>query len=117
MAQRRSRYKQLEQLMLLALTADVGLFVLYLIIAGAGIVWLKVFLAVLCFLISGACLALLFLSKELLRPRSLWMTCACAGVVLVLLLSLILNYPCPNPRKLPTPGPVEEPASASVVVD
>ncbi len=108
MAQPRNRYRQLEQYMSLALIVDAALFILYMIIAGAGIVWLKVFIAVLCFIISALCLVALFLTQEILRPRSLWMTAAAGAIVLVLIFSLILKYPSPSPRSLPTPGPVQE---------
>ncbi len=108
MADRRNGYKQLEQYLTLALIADAGLFILYMIVAGSGITWLKIVLAVLCFLISAFVLALLVLKQEVLRPRSLWMTVASGAIVLVLLFSLILNFPSPNPRDLPT----EEPAAA-----
>jgi len=114
MAERRNRYRQLEQYMTLALLADVGLFVLYMIFAGSGVVWLKVFFAILCFIISAGCIAVLFFSQELLRARSMWMTVAAAAIVVVLLFSMILNFPSPNPRKQPLPGPVTD--SAAVVM-
>ena len=99
MAKRNDRYKEMERYMTYALIADAVLFVLYLICAGSGIVWLKVILAILAILLSGLCLAYLYLSKELLRQRSLWMT-ACAGAVLVcVVFSLILNFPSPNKYK------------------
>lgn len=115
MAEQRNRYKQLEQYLTIGLIADVGLFILYMIFAGSGIVWLKVFMAVLCFIISAGCIAVLVLSQELLRPRSIWMTVTAGAVVLVLLFSLILNFPSPNPRKLPAPGPVEDTAAVLIV--
>ena len=114
MAERRNRYKQLEQYMTLALIADIGLFILYMIFAGSGVVWVKVFLAILCFLISAGCIAVLFFSQELLRARSMWMTVTASAVVVVLLFSLILNFPSPNPRKQPVPGPVAD--SAAVLI-
>lgn len=117
MAERRNRYKQLEQYITLALVADVGLFVLYMIFAGSGVTWIKVFLAVLCFVISAACIAVLFFSQELLRARSLWMTVTAGAVVLVLLFSLILNFPSPNPKKQPAPGPVQDAAAVLMVED
>ncbi len=117
MAERRNRYRQLEQYLTLALIADVGLFILYMIFAGSGIVWLKVFMAVLCLLISGGCMVVLFMTQEALRPRSIWMTVAAGAVALVVLFSLILNFPSPNPRKLPTPGPVENTAAVMVLED
>lgn len=94
-----SRYKQMEQYMTYALIADAGIFILYLIFAGFGILWLKVITAILCVLISAACLAFLYISKELLRQRSLWMSAAAAAVLVCLLFSLILRFPSPNKYK------------------
>ena len=115
MAERRNRYRQLEQYMTLALLADVGLFVLYMIFAGSGVVWLKVFFAILCFIISAGCIAVLFFSQELLRARSMWMTVTAAAIVVVLLFSMILNFPSPNPRKQPLPGPVQDTAAVLMI--
>ena len=114
MAERRNRYRQLDQYMTMALIADVVLFILYMIFAGNGITWLKVFIAVLCFIISGGAIAVLVMTQEVLRPRSIWMTVTAGAVVLVLLFSLILNFPSPNPRKQPVPGPVSDTAAAMV---
>ena len=88
-----NRYRQLEKLMTSALIADGVLFLLYLIFAACGVIWLKVVLALCVILISGGCLALLYLSKELLRKRSLWMSTAAAAALVCLLFSLILNFP------------------------
>ena len=94
-----ARYKQMEFYMTCALIANAGIFILYLIFAGFGIVWLKVITAILCILLSGACLAFLYMSRELLRPRSLWMSAASAAVLVCVLFSLILNFPSPNRYK------------------
>ena len=115
MAERRNRYRQLDQYMTMALIADVVLFILYLIFAGNGITWLKVFIAVLCFIISGGAIAVLVMTQEVLRPRSIWMTVTAGAVVLVLLFSLILNFPSPNPRKQPVPGPVQDSAAVMIL--
>ena len=96
MAERRNRYKQLQWLMAYALTADFGIFLLYLVFAGFGVIWLKVITAILVIVLSLACLALLYMSRELLRPRSLWMSMSAAAILLCLLVSLLLNYPSPN---------------------
>ena len=93
MATKNNRYEQLDQLMTKALIADGALFFLYLIFAACGVIWLKVILAICVFLISGACLALLYMTKELLRRRSLWMTTGAGSALLCLLFSLILNFP------------------------
>ena len=51
--------------------------------------------AILGILISGLVLAYLYMSKELLRRRSIWMTLGAGSVVILTLMSLILNFPAP----------------------
>ena len=99
MAKKHNRYKDLELKLTAALIADAVIFILYLLFAGLGIIWLKVITAILAISISGLCLALLYFSGELLRQRSLWMTVGFGAVVICLLFSLILNYPSPNKLK------------------
>ena len=93
MAQKRNRYKELEQLMTLGLIGGAVLFVLYLICAIAAIVWLKIFLGIVTILLCLAALALLYMTKELLRQRSLWLTTGFFSLLLCLLVSMILNFP------------------------
>ena len=97
MAERRYNFRQLESYLTIAAIADAVLFFIYLICAGSGVIWAKVFLTILCVLISGAILAILYIKKEILRPRALWMTAAAAAIVVCLLFSLILNFPSPKP--------------------
>lgn len=105
MAQKRSlKYQQLQDYMTIALIAAAGMFALYLVFAGFGIVWLKAVTAVLAILISFGCLAVLFMKKELLRQRSLWMTAAAASIIVCLLFSLILRFPSPNKYKNVAPA-------------
>ena len=99
MSKKQSRYQQMEWLMTCALVAAAGLFLLYLVFSAFGIVWLKVNFAILSILVSLACLAFLYVSNELLKRRSLWMSVGAGAVLLCLLFSLILNYPRPNPYK------------------
>ena len=99
MTQNRSRYKEMERYMTYALLADAGLFVLYLIFAACGVVWLKVILALFAIILSGLCLGFLYITKELLRKRSRWMSAAAAAVLVCVLFSLILNFPRPNKYK------------------
>ena len=75
----RSRYKDLEKMMTLLLIASALDFVLYLVFAGAGIVWLKVITAIFAILMPVLCLGFLYMSKELLKQRSLWMSVGFAG--------------------------------------
>lgn len=93
------RYKIMEWYMTYVLVADLGLFLLYLIFAAFGVIWLKVITALLAILISLGCLGFLYLSQELMKRRSLWMTTAAAAILLCTLMSLILNYPRPNTYK------------------
>ena len=93
MAQKRNRYQEMEQLLTVALIASAILFVLYLICAIASILWLKIVIAVIAMLFCLAGLALLYLTKELLRQRSLWLSTGFFSVFLCILVSLILNFP------------------------
>ena len=94
-----SRYAQMERLMSVVLLTDTGLFVLYLIFAGIGVIWLKAITAVLAVLISGLSLAYLYITKELLRKRSLWMTAASGAILVCVLFSLLVNYPSASPDR------------------
>ena len=105
MAQSHKRnFQQMQWYLTYALIAAVGMFALYLVFAGFGIVWLKAVTAVLAILISAACLAWLFMSKELLRQRSLWMTTAACAIIVCLLVSLVLRFPSPNKYKQTAPA-------------
>lgn len=99
MSKPKNRYQEMEHYMTYALLADLVIFILYLIAAGIGIIWLKVITAIIAILLSGLCLAFLYLSQELLRPRSLWMSAAAAAIAVCVLFSLILNFPSPSPYK------------------
>ena len=99
MENKSSRYAQMERLMSIVLLADTGLFVLYLLFAGIGVIWLKAITAVLAVLLSGLSLAYLYITKELLRKRSLWMTAASAAILVCVLFSLLVNYPSASPER------------------
>lgn len=95
MARRKSRFKKMEFYITIALCADAAIFLAYLIFAGMGLVALKLIAALLCIAISGSALYQLFISHELLRRRSLWMSLAAACIIVCILFSLILKYPSP----------------------
>ena len=101
MAKRGNRYKRMERNMTLTLLADACLFILFLISGATGTLWLKVLTAIFAILISGLCLGFLYLSQELLRRRSLWMSAAAAAILICTVFSLILNFPSPNPYAKP----------------
>ena len=99
MKQNANRYKTMERYMTVALCLDAVLFIFYMIVAGNGIIWLKVILSLLCFVVSGALLWFLYKTKELFRQRSLWITTGAAAIAVCLFFSLILNFPSPNKYK------------------
>ena len=99
MAANRIRYKQMERYMTYALIANATLFLSFLLFSGLGIAWLKVTTAVLAIVLSALCLGYLYLSGELLRKRSLWMSVASAAIILCIIFSLLLNFPSPNTAK------------------
>ncbi len=96
MTKKRNRYKEMERYMTYALCTDTALFILYLLFAGLGVIWLKILLSILCLLLSVLILGFLFITRELLKPRSLWLSAGAAAIVLCLLFSLFLNFPSPN---------------------
>lgn len=94
-----SKVQRMQWYLTYALIAATGLFALYLVFASFGITWLKVITAILAILISFACLAFLYLTNSLLRPRNLWMTTAAGAIIVCLLFSLMLSFPSPNKYK------------------
>ena len=99
MPRKNNRYSQMSRQMTAILIANLLVFIVYLICAGAGVLWLKILTAIIAIIASGLCLAFLYLTKELLKPRSLWMSAAAAAILICLLFSLILNFPSPAPSK------------------
>ena len=93
MAKKRNRYREMERLLTAVLIFTAVLFLIYLIAAGAGTVWLKILSAVLIFFSGIGSLSLLYLSRELLRQRSLWLTTGFFCLILCTLVSLILSFP------------------------
>lgn len=91
----RKRYRELEQMMVRILIADVVVFALFALFAGLGVVAMKVIFAIVTIIVSGLCLAFLYMTGETRKRRSLWMVVGFAGVLICLLVSLICNYPSP----------------------
>lgn len=117
---KRNRYKEMERYMTYVLLGEAAVFLLYLLVAGLGIGWMKVTLAIIAILAGGLCLAYLYMTQELLRKRSLWMSVGFASVIVCLLFSLILNYPAPGKAKAGSTDPSGasgEPVSTAVYID
>ena len=96
MGRKVSRYKKLEKAITAALCVNTIVFIAYLIFAGCGQVALKIISMLVCFAISGGVLYFLYVTRELLRKRSLWMTLAAACILICVFVSLILNFPSPR---------------------
>ena len=91
------RFGKMERFITYILVFDLCLFISYLFAAGYGIIWLKTAAAIVAVLIGLLCFLYLFLTKEWLRRRSLWMTVSAAAIVICVLFSLILQFPSPSP--------------------
>ena len=96
MGGRNPRYKKMETMVTAVLCLNTAIFLAYQIFAGIGQIAFKAITAVLGILISGAVLYFLYMTKELLRKRSRWMTLAAGCILLCILVSLILNFPAPR---------------------
>lgn len=90
---KRNRYKEMEKKMTGALIGDAALFLVYLIAAGAAILWLKIVAAIIVILLSIAGLVFLYLTQELLKQRSLWLSSGFFSIFMCVLASLILAFP------------------------
>lgn len=90
-----SRFKQFEKFLSLILLIALAIFVIYLIAAGNGIIWLKVLTAIIAILLCGLCLYFLYSAKLMTHPKSLWLTVAAICLIVCTLFSLILNFPAP----------------------
>ncbi len=93
MAKRNNRYRQFDFLMTRVLIADAAIFVLYLVSAALGLGFLKGLTAIVAIVGSGLCLGYLYLTQELLKKRSLWMTVGFTAVVLCTIVSLLCKVP------------------------
>ncbi len=91
--ERKNRYLEMEKQMTKVLLGITGLFVLYLIFAIAGIIWLKVILSILTILSSALVLVLLYLNGEFTKRRSQWMTVSAAALFFCTIVSLISGCP------------------------
>ena len=95
MTERRSRYRAFERFLTFILFIALAVFLIYLMSASLGALALKIICAVLVFLLSAYGLWSLYASKELLKPRSFWLTCAFGSLILLTVVSLLCNFPRP----------------------
>ena len=90
---KRSRLRQMEDLMTKIILVDLVVFVLYLVCASMGWTVFKVITAIITIFGSFLCLGWLFLTGEFPRRRSLWMITALACIAVCTVISLLLNFP------------------------
>ncbi|MBE6975900.1 MAG: hypothetical protein E7439_01720 [Ruminococcaceae bacterium] len=95
MSDRFGNYKDFDRLMSAIIIATTVDFILFLIFAGIGILWLKVITAIVAIGVPVLCLIRLVLSREWLRERSLWLTTGFAAIMVCTIVSLICNFPGP----------------------
>lgn len=86
-------YKVLDRYMTYALIGTAIAFALYLLFALLGVIWLKVILSILIFLACAGILAVLYLTGEIGKLRSRWMTFGAGCTAFTLLISLITGCP------------------------
>lgn len=97
MGRKNNRYLQFERYMTVVLGIALLIFIIFLISSGTGTLWLKVTTAIMNILLTILCLAYMYLTGELLRRRSLWMSTIAAAILICTLFSLILQFPSPIP--------------------
>ncbi len=90
-----NRYQELDRGMTILILASTLDFILFLIFSGAGILWAKVLTAIFAILMPLLCLVYLYLTKEWLKQRSLWLTTGFGSILVCTIVSLICNFPCP----------------------
>ncbi len=93
MAKRNNRYRQFDYIMTRVVIGDVFAFLVYLLSAAVGVGFLKGLAAFVTIVGSAACLGYLYLSKELLKKRSLWMTMSFGAIALLTIVSLLCKVP------------------------
>ena len=88
-------FKQLELLLTVVLILTAVDFIIFLLFAAAGIIWIKVITAIFAIGIPVLCLVYLFLIGEWLKQRSLWLTTGFASICICTIVSLLCNFPSP----------------------
>ena len=93
MAKVNTRYKRMETLMTAVLILDAVIFIAYLVFASLGWVHVKLIACLCIILVAAFGLWSLDNAKELLKPRSLWMTYGFCALVICTTVSLLCNFP------------------------
>ena len=92
MAVRKNRYLQMRNTMTYILLADLAVFIIYLIAAALGEIGLKTLTSIITILTSALSLGYLYLTREIFKKRSLWITVAAGAILICVLYSLLLSF-------------------------
>ena len=95
MSEPKRSYRELETLLTIVLILTAVDFIIFLLFAGAGVIWIKVITAIFAIGIPVLCLIYLFLIGEWLKQRSLWLTTGFGAILVCTIVSLICNFPSP----------------------
>lgn len=86
-------FKEFEKTMTIFLLAAAVDFINFLVCAAIDLTWLQVITGIVAIGLPVFCLVLLYLTKEILKQRSLWLTTGFGGIALCTLVSIIANFP------------------------
>lgn len=92
---KRRSFRQLERQLTMVVLLNLALFLLVMITSNAGILWLKIILALLTMVLSAAGCGFLVLIGEHSRTRSWWILASFGSIFLCTLVSLITGSPAP----------------------
>ncbi len=86
-------FQDLEHMLTVFVLVDLALFIGYLIFAATSVLIGKILCAVLALVVAAYGLWVLLNTKELLKQRSLWITCSFGAIIICTVVSLICQFP------------------------
>ncbi len=95
MARKNKRYQETMRNLTILLAANTVVFILYVLVAFYGILWLKAITSIFAILLSVLCLFYLYLIRSLFRRRGFGLSAGYSGIVLLTILSLLTGFPNP----------------------
>ncbi len=88
----KDQFQELEHMLTIFVFVDLALFVAYLIFAAASLLVAKILFAVLALVVAAYGLWVLYNTREILKQRSLWITCSFGAIILCTIVSLICQF-------------------------
>lgn len=96
MARKNKRYQETIKNLTILLIASMVVFILYLLVACYGILWLKAITSIFALLLSGLCLFYLYLIRSFFQNRGFWLSVGFFAILLFTVLSLLTGFPKPG---------------------